>query len=122
MFCNCYWGFNIPVRILACNNWRSSKFYSSYYELNYDLCGSYGLFMLQCGFSGFYSKNTVTLTPKVVSDIHKRGGTMLGTSRGGSDTLKIVDNIQDREINQVFLRVFIFVSLSLPLLSGVQFC
>lgn len=59
-------------------------------------------FMLQCGFSGFYSKNTVTLTPKDVSDIHKRGGTMLGTSRGGHDTSKIVDNIQDREINQVF--------------------
>ncbi|XP_018465046.1 ATP-dependent 6-phosphofructokinase 6 [Raphanus sativus] len=58
---------------------------------------------VNCGFSGFYSKNTVTLTPKVVSDIHKRGGTMLGTSRGGSDTLKIVDNIQDREINQVYI-------------------
>lgn len=110
------------MRILACNNWCSSIFYSSYYELKYDLCGLYGFLILQCGFSGFYSKNTVTLTPKVVSDIHKRGGTMLGTSRGGSDTLKIVDNIQDREINQVFLRVFIFVSLSLPLLSGVQFC
>ncbi|KAL0872716.1 hypothetical protein Bca101_022421 [Brassica carinata] len=58
---------------------------------------------VNCGFSGFYSKNTVTLTPKTVSDIHKRGGTMLGTSRGGHDTLKIVDNIQDREINQVYI-------------------
>ncbi|KAL0833652.1 hypothetical protein Bca101_085541 [Brassica carinata] len=58
---------------------------------------------VNCGFSGFYSKNTVTLTPKDVSDIHKRGGTMLGTSRGGHDTSKIVDNIQDREINQVYI-------------------
>jgi 6-phosphofructokinase 1 len=38
-----------------------------------------------------------------VSDIHKRGGTILGTSRGGHDTSKIVDNIQDREINQVYI-------------------
>lgn len=43
----------------------------------------------------------MTLTPKVVNDIHKRGGTFLRTSRGGHDTHKIVDNIQDRGINQV---------------------
>ena len=41
------------------------------------------------------------LTPKIVNDIHKRGGTILQTSRGGHDTNKIVDNIQDRGINQV---------------------
>jgi 6-phosphofructokinase 1 len=58
---------------------------------------------VDCGFRGFYSKNTVALTPKTVSDIHKRGGTILGTSRGGHDTSKIVDNIQDREINQVYI-------------------
>ncbi|CAI0409542.1 unnamed protein product [Linum tenue] len=55
------------------------------------------------GYMGFYSKNTVTLTPKVVNDIHKRGGTVLGTSRGGHDTSKIVDSIQDRGINQVYV-------------------
>ena len=36
-----------------------------------------------------------------MNDIHKRGGTILGTSRGGHDTSKIVDSIQDRGINQV---------------------
>lgn len=41
------------------------------------------------------------LNPKVVNDIHKRGGTFLQTSRGGHDTNKIVDNIEDRGINQV---------------------
>lgn len=41
------------------------------------------------------------LDPKVVNDIHKRGGTILGTSRGGQNTKKIVDSIQDRGINQV---------------------
>ncbi|XVE97619.1 hypothetical protein REPUB_Repub03eG0034400 [Reevesia pubescens] len=55
------------------------------------------------GYRGFYAKNTVTLTPKVVNDIHKRGGTIFGTSRGGHDTSKIVDSIQDRGINQVYI-------------------
>lgn len=38
-----------------------------------------------------------------MNDIHKRGGTILGTSRGGHDTTKIVDSIQDRGINQVYI-------------------
>jgi 6-phosphofructokinase 1 len=38
-----------------------------------------------------------------VNDIHKRGGTIIGTSRGGHDTNKIVDSIQDRGINQVYI-------------------
>lgn len=56
---------------------------------------------LQGGYRGFYARNTQTLNPKVVNDIHKRGGTILGTSRGGHDTMKIVDSIEDRDINQV---------------------
>ncbi|KAJ0555889.1 putative 6-phosphofructokinase [Helianthus annuus] len=55
------------------------------------------------GYRGFYSKNTITLTPKFVNDIHKRGGTILGSSRGGHDKSKIVDSIQDRGINQVYI-------------------
>ncbi|KAG1335334.1 ATP-dependent 6-phosphofructokinase 3 [Cocos nucifera] len=55
------------------------------------------------GYKGFYARNTITLTPKTVNDIHKRGGTILGTSRGGHDTSKIVDSIQDRGINQVYI-------------------
>ncbi|KAJ4757249.1 ATP-dependent 6-phosphofructokinase [Rhynchospora pubera] len=58
---------------------------------------------IQGGYMGFYSKNTVTLTRKTVDDIHKKGGTVLGTSRGGHDTIKIVDSIQDRGINMVFI-------------------
>ncbi|KAL8149315.1 ATP-dependent 6-phosphofructokinase 4, chloroplastic isoform X1 [Apium graveolens] len=58
---------------------------------------------IEGGYRGFYSKNTKKLTPKIVDDIHKRGGTILQTSRGGSDTNKIVDNIQDRGINQVYI-------------------
>ncbi|KAK7399012.1 hypothetical protein VNO78_10187 [Psophocarpus tetragonolobus] len=55
------------------------------------------------GYKGFYAHNTITLTPKSVNDIHKRGGTILGSSRGGHDTTKIVDSIQDRGINQVYI-------------------
>ncbi|KAK7251495.1 hypothetical protein RIF29_34757 [Crotalaria pallida] len=55
------------------------------------------------GYKGFYAQNTITLTPKNVNDIHKRGGTILGSSRGGHDTTKIVDSIQDRGINQVYI-------------------
>nr|ACF79470.1 unknown [Zea mays] len=58
---------------------------------------------IEGGYKGFYSKNTVALTPKSVNDIHKRGGTVLGTSGGGHDTAKIVDCLQDRGINQVYI-------------------
>ncbi|XP_057519571.1 ATP-dependent 6-phosphofructokinase 3-like [Amaranthus tricolor] len=58
---------------------------------------------IEGGYMGFYSRNTRPLTPKVVNDIHKRGGTVLGTSRGGHDTRKIVDSIEDRGINQVYI-------------------
>uniref|UniRef100_A0A5B7AHP2 ATP-dependent 6-phosphofructokinase n=1 Tax=Davidia involucrata TaxID=16924 RepID=A0A5B7AHP2_DAVIN len=73
------------------------------------VCGLYHMYGvnkvlgIDGGYKGFYSRNTIPLTPKVVNDIHKRGGTILGTSRGGHDTTKIVDSIQDRGINQVFI-------------------
>ncbi|KAF3446715.1 hypothetical protein FNV43_RR11895 [Rhamnella rubrinervis] len=73
------------------------------------VCGLYHMYGvnkvlgIDGGYKGFYSRNTVGLTPKVVNDIHKRGGTILGTSRGGHDTSKIVDSINDRGINQVYI-------------------
>lgn len=73
------------------------------------VCGLYHMYGvnrvigIDGGYKGFYAKNTLTLDPKVVNDIHKRGGTILGTSRGGHDTMKIVDSIQDRGINQVYI-------------------
>ncbi|GMJ07372.1 phosphofructokinase 3 [Hibiscus trionum] len=73
------------------------------------VCGLYHMYGVKKvlgidgGYRGFYAKNTVHLDPKVVNDIHKRGGTVLGTSRGGHDTTKIVDSIYDRGINQVYI-------------------
>ncbi|XP_045804024.1 ATP-dependent 6-phosphofructokinase 6-like [Trifolium pratense] len=73
------------------------------------VCGLYHMYGVQKvlgiggGYRGFYSRNTIPLSPKIVNDIHKRGGTILGTSYGGHDTSKIVDSIQDRGINQVYI-------------------
>ena len=82
-------GINTVIREIVCG-------------LN-NMYGVRNILGIQGGYKGFYSKNTITLTPKVVNDIHKRGGTILGTSRGGHDTTKIVDSIQDRGINQVYI-------------------
>uniref|UniRef100_A0A0E0A550 ATP-dependent 6-phosphofructokinase n=1 Tax=Oryza glumipatula TaxID=40148 RepID=A0A0E0A550_9ORYZ len=68
------------------------------------VCGLYDMYgVSRGGYRGFYACNTIDLSPKSVNDIHKRGGTVLGTSRGGHDTMKIVDSIQDRGINQVYV-------------------
>ncbi|KAG6488590.1 hypothetical protein ZIOFF_049837 [Zingiber officinale] len=69
----------------------------------YDMYGVTKVLGIDGGYRGFYARNTITFTPKSVNDIHKRGGTIIGTSRGGHDTLKIVDSIQDRGINQVYI-------------------
>ncbi|XP_028097400.1 ATP-dependent 6-phosphofructokinase 3-like [Camellia sinensis] len=74
------------------------------------VCGLYYMYGvnkvlgIEGGYRGFYSRNTIPVTPKVVNDIHKRGGTILGTSRGGHETSKIVDSIQDRGITQEIKR------------------
>ncbi|KAF0901465.1 hypothetical protein E2562_003463 [Oryza meyeriana var. granulata] len=68
-----------------------------------DMYGVTRVLGIQGGYRGFYACNTIDLTPKSVNDIHKKGGTVLGTSRGGHDTTKIVDSIQDRGINQVYV-------------------
>ncbi|KAM3195417.1 hypothetical protein ACQJBY_071502 [Aegilops geniculata] len=68
-----------------------------------DMYGVTRILGIQGGYKGFYARNTIDLTPKSVNDIHKRGGTILGSSRGGHDTMKIVDSIQYRGINQVYV-------------------
>ncbi|CAA6660965.1 unnamed protein product [Spirodela intermedia] len=79
-------GLNTVIREIVCG-------------LSY-MYGVHKVLGIEGGYRGFYARNTITLTPKSVNDIHKRGGTVLGTSRGGHDTMKIVDSIQDRGINQ----------------------
>lgn len=82
-------GLNTVIRELVCS-------------LDY-LYGVKRVFGIEGGYKGFYSRNIIPLTPRSVNNIHKRGGTVLGTSRGGCVTSKIVDSIQDRGINQVYI-------------------
>ena len=61
---------------------------------------------IKLGYKGCYTdveKNWVRLTPDVVKNIHKQGGTILGSSRGGFDAKKILDSFVERGINQVYL-------------------
>lgn len=69
----------------------------------HDMYGVTRIEGIEGGYRGFYSRNTIPLTPKVANGIHKRGGTIIGTSRGGYDNKKIVNSIEDRGINQVYI-------------------
>lgn len=59
------------------------------------------------GFKGFFPESgfdTIELTPAVVDDIHKIGGSFLGTSRGGGNrTSDIVDSVESLNINMLFI-------------------
>ncbi len=59
------------------------------------------------GFKGFFPESgfdTIDLTPENVDDIHKIGGSFLGTSRGGGNrTSDIVDAVESLNINMLFI-------------------
>ncbi|MCB0664626.1 MAG: ATP-dependent 6-phosphofructokinase [Saprospiraceae bacterium] len=60
---------------------------------------------VQYGYQGFiadYGHPFVDLTPKLVSDIHQFGGTILGSSRGKQDTGAIVDCLQRNGVSILF--------------------
>lgn len=62
---------------------------------------------IKYGYQGFldkYSFPSVELNSRLVNDIHKFGGTILGTSRGGgNNTKEIVDRLEELKINMLFL-------------------
>ncbi|GJQ09226.1 hypothetical protein GpartN1_g1017.t1 [Galdieria partita] len=75
-------------------------------ELTECLSYQYGvvdIFGVLQGYRGFYSKEWIHLTTEKVDNIHKMGGTVLGSSRGGFDLNKIVDSIVQNGINQVYV-------------------
>ncbi len=61
---------------------------------------------IRFGYQGFLPENnypTVELNPEEVDDIHKIGGTILGSSRGGGErTEDIVDSIERMNLNMLF--------------------
>lgn len=62
---------------------------------------------IRFGFKGFFPDmgfDTLDLTPAMVDDIHKTGGSFLGTSRGGGDrVMDIVDAIEALNMNMLFI-------------------
>ncbi|KAI4298850.1 hypothetical protein L6164_032365 [Bauhinia variegata] len=82
-------GLNTVIRELVVGMW--------------DLYGVRQIFGVPAGYRGFYSMEPMLLNPKLVEDWHKRGGTALETSRGGFDLDKIVDAIEKRGFNQVYI-------------------
>ncbi|NLD99335.1 MAG: ATP-dependent 6-phosphofructokinase, partial [Fibrobacter sp.] len=61
---------------------------------------------IRFGYKGFlpeYQYSTINLTPDVVTDIHRLGGTVLGSTRGGGDRVaEIVDSIERMNLSIVF--------------------
>ncbi|XP_008779196.2 ATP-dependent 6-phosphofructokinase 2-like [Phoenix dactylifera] len=69
----------------------------------WDLYGVRQIFGVPSGYRGFYSMEPMKLDPKMVDSWHKRGGTVIATSRGGFDLEKIVDAIEQRGFNQLYV-------------------
>ncbi|HVT83043.1 MAG TPA: ATP-dependent 6-phosphofructokinase [Phycisphaerae bacterium] len=58
------------------------------------------------GFAGFIPRcgyDVLDLDPEMVSEIHERGGTILGSSRGNQDPVEIVDCLERMSINVLFI-------------------
>ncbi|CAI5521810.1 unnamed protein product [Closterium sp. Naga37s-1] len=59
---------------------------------------------IKYGFRGFFDSSLhIPLNRAVVDNIHLMGGSFLGVSRGGSNSLDIVDSIQKEGINMLFV-------------------
>ena len=69
----------------------------------HELYGVRHVFGVAAGYRGFYGtdEDHVRLDPAAVDDWHKKGGTVLKTTRGGFDLGKIVDGIVARGYTQV---------------------
>ncbi|KAA8491541.1 ATP-dependent 6-phosphofructokinase 7 [Porphyridium purpureum] len=61
------------------------------------------VFGIPNGYRGFYNGSWKELNEETTRGIHKLGGSILGSSRGGHDTQKIVDALEVRGINMVFI-------------------
>jgi 6-phosphofructokinase 1 len=54
------------------------------------------------GLSPSYGHPPIELTPEVVRDIHKKGGTLLGSSRGPQEVSDMVDTLEQMNIGVLF--------------------
>jgi 6-phosphofructokinase 1 len=74
-------------------------------ELHYGY-GVRNIFGIRYGLQGFiaeYGHDLIDLTPEAVVDIHDRGGTVLGSSRGPQDIGEIIDSLERMNIGLLFM-------------------
>ncbi len=74
-------------------------------ELHYAY-GVQNIFGFRYGLQGFiakYGHDLVDLTPEAVVNIHDRGGTVLGSSRGPQDIDEIIDSLERMNIGLLFM-------------------
>ena len=74
-------------------------------ELHYGY-GVRNIFGIRYGLQGFiarYGHDLMDLTPSTVVDIHDRGGTVLGSSRGPQDIDEIIDSLERMNIGLLFM-------------------
>jgi 6-phosphofructokinase 1 len=67
--------------------------------------GAQMVFGFRYGFEGLspkYGHTPMELTPEVVKDIHQKGGTILGSSRGPQDVAEMVDTLERLNIRLLF--------------------
>ena len=67
--------------------------------------GVHNILGLRYGYEGLiasFNHEPLILEPELVEDIHKDGGTILGTSRGPQDPALMVDFLLQREIDMLF--------------------
>ena len=75
------------------------------FELTYGY-GVRNIYGVQYGLEGFvpkYGHDFINLTPDFVSHIHKRGGSVLGSSRGPQDIEEILDCLERMNIGILFM-------------------
>ncbi len=74
-------------------------------ELHYGY-GVRNIFGIRYGLQGFiagYGHDLIDLTPESVVNIHDRGGTVLGSSRGPQDIGEIIDSLERMNIGLLFM-------------------
>jgi len=69
---------------------------------NYGVHNIYGIRYGLQGLISSYGHDLIDLTPDFVSDIHERGGTILGSSRGPQDVEAIVDALERMNVGLFF--------------------
>ena len=77
-------------------------------ELYLCLAKLYGVstvYGVQNGYSGFqdWARDAVQMSPEFVYEIQRKGGTVLRSSRGGHDTVKICDALDENGVNMLFV-------------------